>query len=46
MHDMHAGLFYAANVERVRIDKLHDDDTEDIFISQVIGNQDFRQAAE
>ena len=44
--DMYAGFFDASDIEGVRIDELHDDHPEDVFIRYVFGDQYFRQAAE
>jgi hypothetical protein len=41
-----AGFLYAADVEGVGVDELHDDYAEDVFVGDVIGDQDFGEAAE
>ncbi len=46
MDDMDAGLFDAADIKSVRVDKLHDQHTEDILIAEFRGRSNFRQAAE
>ena len=44
--DVDAGFLDAAYVERVGVDELHDDDAEDVFVGDVVGDEDFGKTAE
>ena len=44
--DVDAGFLDAAHVEGMGIDELHNDDAENIFVRDVLGGQDFGEAAE
>src|SRR5882724_8863344 len=45
MCDVNAGLLDGAQVEALRIDELHDQDAEEVLISERCGCDDLRQAA-
>jgi len=39
MDDVDTGLFDAADVEGVGVDELHDDDAEDVFVGDGVGDE-------
>src|SRR5882724_8086167 len=45
MDDVNAGFLDATNVKSVRVDKLDDQHSENIFVAEFGGRSDFRQAA-
>ncbi len=46
MDDVDAGFLDRADVEGVGVQKLHDQHAKNIFVGQVAGSGDFRQAAQ
>jgi hypothetical protein len=44
--DVDAGFFDAADVEGVGVDELHDDDAEDVFVGDGVGNENLGETAE
>src|SRR5258708_21641812 len=46
VRDMHAGLLHGSDVEAPGINELHDENPEQVFITQAIGQRDFGQTTE
>ncbi len=46
MDDVDAGFLDAADVEGVGVDELHDDDAENVFVGDVVGDENFGKATE
>jgi hypothetical protein len=46
VNDMDAGFLDAADVEGVGVDELHDDDAENVFVGDGVGNENLGETAE
>src|SRR5216684_7602702 len=46
VHDVDAGFFHGAHVEGVSVEELHDQQAENIFVTEARGSGNARQAAE